>query len=561
MPGPPSHRPRPSRISGQRTPRPAAAPKRRGRPLQLPDDPSPMRGAGFDAAARTAWLISTSRSLSGDPQHAQRAGFVEALRECGVAADPTRLSRWETGAQAVPAKALLGYERVLGLPEVSLLAAQRGLLRSSDPAAPNPDPVQLAALDVPDDRFAARLLERLCEPSERLHGGDWMRLALELTRFEMVLLPRTTWDTLCRRLVNELARTTGPDRLRRYEAAVTLITHPIAQRHVVRALGEWLTEPAVQVVSPLLPLLQHVPDEQASKLVLRLLDSDNSAISHGAVQVAAAKSARGHFRGGALALLEQRAIRELLTPQGQSGIDLLDLVAHLPAASHQTVIETVRDAQTRGRLEHARDTRCLLPADVARTLSRNIAQRAQAVTPSPYAAEPDQLLQRLVREALFHVHGSRRAMAVHLLSASPYRDAVAEGCLSLATGESHFVSARAWEAVWLLGVGSRRAEVAAMAGDTQLAWVQRRALTTLGMVGEPLSPTEARQVADVARRTQHTGVRSAALMALGNGAPSHLHQMDSLPPADRALAAWWLGVGPALRDADAGEAEDQTDAG
>ena len=198
---------------------------------------------------------------------------------------------------------------------------------------------------------------------------------------------------------------------------------------------------------------------------------------------------------------------------------------------------------------------------MARTLSRNIAQRAQAVTPSPYAAEPDQLLQRLVREALFHVHGSRRAMAVHLLSASPYRDAVAEGCLSLATGESHFVSARAWEAVWLLGVGSRRAEVAAMAGDTQLAWVQRRALTTLGMVGEPLSPTEARQVADVARRTQHTGVRSAALMALGNGAPSHLHQMDSLPPADRALAAWWLGVGPALRDADAGEAEDQTDAG
>ncbi len=53
-------------------------------------------------------------------------------------------------------------------------------------------------------------------------------------------------------------------------------------------------------------------------------------MGHGAVQVAAAKAARGHFQGAALALLEQRAIRELVTPQGHSGIDILDLTAHLP---------------------------------------------------------------------------------------------------------------------------------------------------------------------------------------------------------------------------------------
>lgn len=516
----------------------------------MPDDPSSMRSGAVDAAARTAWLLSTCRSLSPEPDLARRASFVTSLRDTGVSADVTRLSRWESGAQAVPARALLGYEEVLGLPTGSLLAAHRGLMRTSDPSATGPDPVQFGDPDAAADHVAGDLMERASDPLMPMTGGDWLCLAIELTRFEMVLLPRTTWDALCDRLVNELARTTGPDRLRRYEAAVTLISHPVAQRHLMRALGEWFTEPAVQVVSPLLPLLQHVPAEQASKLVLRLLDSDSRAIGQGAVQVAATKADRGHFMGTALALLEQRAIREMLSPQGQKGIDILDLAAHLPDTSYRRVLATVRDAQMRGRLEQARETRCLLPGDVARALSRTIAQEAQAVTPSTYATEPDQLLYRLVREVLFHVHGSRRATAAHLLSVSPYRDAVADGCLNLATGESQFVSGRAWEAVWLLGLGGGRDDVAAIATDERHAWQQRRALTGLGLSGEPLDAAEAAHIAGTALRTPHHGVRSAALLALGSGAPSHLHQMDSLPPDDRAVAAWWLKVGPALHDDD-----------
>lgn len=524
--------------------------KRRGRPILLPDDVSPMRAVSFDPAARTAWLAATCRSLSPDPAVAHRASFLERLRDADVAADPTRLSRWESGSQVMPARALAGYEGALGMPEGGLVAAQRGVLRSSDPAGPVPENLAYSHPGSPADKLAGALVEKAVDPSTTMGGGDWLRLAVELTRFDMVLLTRATWDAVCDRLLCELARTSGTDRLRRYEAAVTLICHPLAQRHVMRALGAWLIDPDVQVVFPMMSLLQHVRHERASKLVLRLLDSDISPISHGAVKVAAAKTARGHFEGAPLALLEQRATRELITPYGQRGTDVLDLLAQLPLVSYQKVVATVRDPQVRSRVKQARETGALVPLDVARSLSRNIATRAQAETPTHYAAEPDLLLQRLVREALFHVHSPRRSIATDLLGLSPYGPAIADGCLALALGDNEFIGARAWEAMWVLGTGHRRHDVVSVATTGQSTWRRRRALTALGTAGESLDDAEADRVAQIATGTAHQGVRSAALLALGMGAPARLTGLEPLGPRDKAAARWWHRVGPALRDPD-----------
>ena len=515
----------------------------------MPDDPSPMRSRTTDPVARTSWLLATSRSCSTDPGLASRSSFVERLRDLGVTADLSRVSRWESGSHSVSAKVVRGYEQAIDLPDGVLLAAQRSMVRVSDPTTPAPESLAFSDADSAPDRLVSELLEQAADPTAPMVGADWLRLAVEVTRFEMVLLPKSTWDAVCQRLVNELARTNGGDRLRRYEAAVTLISHPVAQRHVVNALGDWLIDPHVQVVSPMLSLLHHVRNEAASKLVLRLLDSNARALNQGAVQVAAAKSARGHFQGVALALLEQRAIRELVTPQGQSGIDILDLTSCLPESSYQRVLLSVRDAQLRGRVESSRDTHCLLPTEVARTLSRNIAAQAQSVTPMLYAAEPDLLLHRLVGEALFHVHGARRSMAASLLRVSPYGAAVADACLSLATRESEFVGARAWETVWQLGTGTRRGDVAKLAHEHRHPWMQRRALTALGNSGAPLDDREAARVVDATLTTPHRGVRSAGLLALGMGSPGSLGRMDSLPAEQREIANWWLRVGPALADA------------
>jgi hypothetical protein len=209
---------------------------------------------------------------------------------------------------------------------------------------------------------------------------------------------------------------------------------------------------------------------------------------------------------------------------------------------------TLRDAQLRERVRASRETCCLLVPETSRALSRTIATRAQAATPTTYAAEPDQLLQRLVGEALFHVHGARRSMALNLLRVSPYGPAVADACLSLASGDSEFVGARAWEAVWQLGLGSRRDEVVRLADNGRHPWMQRRALTALGSSGAPLDDVETAKVVDATLLTSHRGVCSAGLLALGMGAPGGLGMMDSLPADQRAAANWWLGVGPALSD-------------
>ncbi len=137
-----------------------------------------------------------------------------------------------------------------------------------------------------------------------------------------------------------------------------------------------------------------------------------------------------------------------------------------------------------------------------------------------------------------------------MLRVSPYGTAVADACLSLASAESEFVGARAWEAVWQLGVGSRRDEVVRLADNRRHPWMQRRALTALGNSGAPLDDVEATQVVDATLATWHRGVRSAGLLALGMGSPGSLGLMDSLPPDQRAAATWWLKVGPSIADGD-----------
>lgn len=261
----------------------------------MPDDLSRMSSRYYDPWARTAWLLAVSRSLGAGLKFADRADFVRGLEDAGVTADLSRVSRWESGQQQVSFKTLRGYESVLDLPVGSLVAANRQLVRGSDHGTAKPERVQFEKRpDHAPDAVASGLLDRATSSGERLTGGEWLHLASELDHFPMVLLPSRYWSVLCDRLVNELARCSGVDQLRRFEALTTLLNHPTAQSHVVRSIGRWLTDEHVQVVTPMLLLLQHVADPAASALVLRLLDSDSTTLSQGAVLVAAAKLARGH---------------------------------------------------------------------------------------------------------------------------------------------------------------------------------------------------------------------------------------------------------------------------
>jgi hypothetical protein len=519
----------------------------------MPDDISSMSGGYYDPWARTAWLLVTSRSLGANPAYADRAAFVDALRSVGVTADASRVSRWESGQHPVSFRALRGYEQVLGLPEGSLVAANRQLVRDSGPTDTLPERVSFQARnEKAPDVLISGLMDRATgtDPvKDVMNGGDWLKLVTELDHFELVLLPSRNWAAMCERLVRELARTTGVDQLRRLEALATLVTHPVAQRHVLMALGAWFTDPDVQVVTPMVRLLQQLSDPAASKLLLKFLDSDNRTLTAEAFQVSATKLARGHFEPASLALLEQQALRGLLVPGAKRGTDLFDLLTHLPDDSFQRVVGRLKDGPLRNRVLQVRETHDLGGRDASRKVSREVATLAQSATPSVYSSEPDQLLQRLVREALFHVSGNRRRLATYLLGLSPYAPAVAD-CLFELTGSERELGERAWEAIWVLGHGKRRADVSALV-DAEHAWTRRRALISLARSPHPLT-TEEQEKVRRAMRSDNKAVRRAALYATGLQAPQHLPTpLETQGHPDAPAVVWWRRLGPAVRDADA----------
>ena len=510
----------------------------------MPDDVTPMAEGYYDPWARTAWLLVTARSLGSDPAYADRATFVDALVDSGVNADASRVSRWESGQHAVSFRALRGYENVLGLPEGALVAANRQLVRDAETSAKPPEKISFAGLDhLSPDTMVSDLVDRATDKDDHLTGGDWLRLATELER------SNRTWSLVCERLLHELARTSGVDQLRRFEALSTLVTHPVAQRHVLHALGVWLTDPDVQVVFPMLTVLQQLEDPGASNLVCRLMDAPSGQLARGAIQVAAAKLARGHIGRAHLALIEQHAIRGLVTPTSKRSADLLDLLTHLPDESFARVTGNLKDSPLRTRILQTRETHDLAVRDVSRSISRQVSTQAQAMTPAVYRSEPDQLLDRLVRESLFHVSGNRRRLAGQVLGISPYAPAVADCFLSLAGSDRELLGDRAWDAVWTIGHGTRRNDVVALV-DTDHPWTQRRALISLARSGAGLRE-EHQGVVRRAMDSANSAVRRAALAATGLQAPHHLPTpLETQASPDASVVRWWRKVGPALRDLD-----------
>ena len=163
----------------------------------MPDDISSMSGGYYDPWARTAWLLVTSRSLGANPAYADRAAFVDALRSVGVTADASRVSRWESGQHPVSFRALRGYEQVLGLPEGSLVAANRQLVRDSGPTDTLPERVSFQARnEKAPDVLISGLMDRATgtDPvKDVMNGGDWLKLVTELDHFELVLLLSRNW--------------------------------------------------------------------------------------------------------------------------------------------------------------------------------------------------------------------------------------------------------------------------------------------------------------------------------------------------------------------------------
>ncbi|WP_091113895.1 hypothetical protein [Nocardioides psychrotolerans] len=452
----------------------------------------------------------------------------------------------ESGSSVAQASVLDGYEDVLGLTS-GLLAATVGGLRRGFQSAEAPRVRKTPEVDADADFDA--LLEAVAKGV--VTGAQWLSASRALWYYDQVFLRHDDWSALASALIRELATSGGIDHVRRFEAAVDFLRHPSSQRHVSRALGNFVMDPDAQVVAPVLNLLGEVTDRAASDLVLRLLSSPSRNLRRAATSVAATKVARGHFDAQALPELERHLERQLSRGLDlDAGLDTLDLAVHVPRTSWEAVESRLRDPVATAMVVRVRSTRELITSRKAASLATEVATAIQDATPTHHPIETDMMLHRLVREALVHTHKARRHHAALLLSASPYGPATADQVLALTHHRDEFIAARAWAMLMRLPcptppTGPRQRTVDAMP-DRHLA----RVLINVGIHDRPLDPATAAGLAarlPARRRSEHHGV----LFALGmHGSPELERLSEHADDGVRRAAAWWLLQGGATRDDD-----------
>lgn len=522
--------------------------RRRGRPQRLPEDPHTLSSGQVGCDQRIAWLLTVSRVLGPDPALARREGFIAALKDRGVPVDNSRVSRWESGLQPLPHRVTATYESVLGLPESTLVSVASGLRRSFGTGPTARDNV-LRETELSDAELN-RLLD--LADSGSATGADWLQLADHFNRFDRIFLREQDWTALCQRLVGELGASVGAGYVRRYEAAAAFIRHANARRHLIMAVGHFVTDPDTQVVAPVLNLLSEVPDPAAAALTLRMLsaDSDNKYLRRAASSVAAVKLARGHFDDSALPRLESHVVGALRRGESLDGrLDSFDLAVRLPEDAWERVDGGLRTRRAHGLVAQARASDELVTPARAASLVADLAPAIQADTSTHQAQEPDLMLRRLLREALLHSHKPRRHHAALLIAASPYAPAAARRMLTLAGDDNDLIAARAWTVLMRLDQPAIRDEVVRRAVSETRPSIRSRALVTVGLGG---GVSDA-QGAEIAERidSSRSLERHSTLFALGMAGSKELAKLaESDDPDTQRGASWWLSRGPAILDAD-----------
>lgn len=518
--------------------------RRRGRPLRLPEDSAPIQQVHGGAEQRAAWLLITSRIYSPNPAFARREEFISALKDAGFGADQARVSRWESGNHRVPDRVVDAYEQVLEIAPGTLMAAVHGARRTLDPRStsfevPTTPTVQHHELD--------RLFEAALDQGD---GGQWLALARYLGGHPNNYLRPTTWSELAVRLANETTRATGTSFCKRLEALRILVRHPGAQTHVVRAIGEFVTDPDAQSGTHSFTLLQEVEHPKSQRLVTRLLATGDHRLQHGAAWVAACKLARGHFSDEETRMLEGICVLRIADrPEGTADAEILDVVARLPRVARERVMRIVRESPTYPALETMLRTGEQIPSRVARDAAQSIATTAQQHTPSPFPIDPDDMLTRLVREALFHGHQERRHQASVLLTVSPYRHAIAQAAMDTSRHADVSIARPAVDLLRYLATEAQHGDLVSLVGDRARPELVGPALIALGRLGGCWGVSGELVTRELVAETSDPAVRRACLYALGMQGSGYLYALArTADPQIRSAARWWIRTGPAIRE-------------
>jgi hypothetical protein len=360
---------------------------------------------------RLGWLLRANRMCGAREEHHQLRDFAAAYAHCGPdTVSLSTLSRWETGVSDLSYTGVRRYERLLGLPPLSLVSVCDTTSRYLTPpgrCAPllGRPPLGREKLDELIDRARG---------GDVMSGADWDDLSDLMARHPgMVISPAGAWTELAERLLTEMSIADGYFWMARAEALNRLMAHPVGQEAAIAVAAAAAADESVQSMIGTVTIFDASAHPAASACVVRHVTHPvTDRTFYGGLLASAKKLRFGH--------LDQHQVG-LLVPV------LLDLVGHGHRLNEASLAATLLR---------------MLPADVTRRIGDRLWQRTVALLGQPGAAGSavgrvtaettaettgagggftDRLLPGLVSELLYDPVFDMRLYTCFLVNATPYR--------------------------------------------------------------------------------------------------------------------------------------------
>jgi hypothetical protein len=500
-----------------------------------------------DVDARVGWLLLMSRLHHRNADLALGGPFMAALSELGLQADRSAVSRWESGKMQPRFSVLTAYERVLELRQGQLSTVVNALRRAYSPEGQR---AWAPVLDPQSEAFHLRLdhlLDILL--SEKATGPDWTEFGYFVSAPDMLYLHGSVWRELTHRLVDQMARSVGLAYLQRFETIRILLEHRVAQSWLHRAAGDYLSDPAVQIVNDPVGVLEISPAPEAAAVLLeKFIQTESESVFEATVAGVAYKLGMGQFTPSDVDRIEATLMRAMRRREREiSGLE--EVMIAMPEAAQHRLMEASRGLRGHQDLATVAAHGEWVRPDMAKRVSQALAEQIRAQLPSAALYDEDPMTPRIIREALFSARGEHRHHASLSLLGSPFRR-------PLAAALAEHIDALAWDDP---ATARMQRLLRYLAGPEQepalLRWAEsasdgaiREIALTLGHLpasGADLSVLVNRLKGDSSMADRGIlyglGMRQdRSLIALANDRRQ--------PPELREAASWWLRQGGAVLD-------------
>lgn len=489
--------------------------------MRIIDDTSALNAPAIDVGARIGWITRMARVTSTTTDDTRLAALA---RRTGVST--AQLSRIETGKRRDGAVAT-AYEREFGLVESSLRSPIDIVCRTFPQHSPRDSAPGEASSDV--ETFS-RLTEELLEGAP-VTGGTWVRWARILARPHNVSLPVSLFLPLCRRLVDELARSVSHAYAPRRDALALLRTSAYADV-VLQAAREAVEAPCTPGMTSLLGVIGKAADPAAAGWAFELVESDRPALTEaGAHALEHMGQVHGirHWRSSA-----ERLVKAYDTSDPGSARE--QWTAHLIRVAPRAVWQDLAVTPTRR----------LPPAPEINDWSRDTdlwelcTRTAHSVT-EPLGLPAQPMLTRMLFDATFTPWESRAVTSYILIGAVPALAHTLTNRLAVHVEEVEDSPMRDRAARRLMGIRhSSPIPTTERWFDSDSEMLRRAAYKAAGSSGTVV-PLER-----LLRGLLDPGTRDQAVYAAGMSEHPDLERLSgdsTLGPSTRAALAWWVGRG------------------